>query len=84
MRGRLEKVQKETFSIKEEINNQEDLIQRKKQDLEWKSKELINQEKQKEEFENLLRELNASKGEQDAMKILMKQYQQQQEQVKDI
>ena len=47
IRARLQKVQKDTFAIKQEINSQEDVMLRKNQELEWKSKQLINQEKQK-------------------------------------
>lgn len=77
-------MQNDSLQIKQEAYQFEEQIERKKQELQWKSKELIQQEKNQEEIQGLLREINASKGSDDARKIQEKQLNQQKEQIKDL
>lgn len=77
MKKRIEKLHNDSYQSKQQIATLEQLAQRKKQNLEWKNKELINQEKQKDDIENILRDINTSKSEEDGRKILEKQIAQQ-------
>lgn len=80
-RKRIESLAAESMVLREEVIGKEEAIERKQQELEWKSKELIQQEKQREEYDELLNEITSSKGDHDAQKLLQKQLAQERTQV---